>query len=406
MRIELAVELYGTRVGVLRGDDWRTADLTFDAAALERWGVNSPVLSVAAPLTLRPRRTHADRRRNVLAEVLPEGPMRDRLARMAGVSPRDEAGLLARFGRDVAGALQIYDPRSPWEPPTPALNPVDDEAIAALIDDVALGNHPRAGKTSLAGVQPKLVLTRAEGAWFQPIGGAPSTHIVKPALPGRESEPAEEEFGQRLARRLGLCDNEVRLALLGGRECLVIERFDRIDGQRLHQEDFNQALGLAGDAKYQEYGGHARMLRVAEVVRQFAPADLGRLAAHLTLAVAIGNLDLHAKNLGLLHPADGSTALAPAYDMVPMAHRKGIDGRLAMAVAGEYWLSAITREHLEREVTSWGGEAQVVGETLERIRDLLPAESPQAGREQAATRIADAVERLLASAPIAGAFTH
>lgn len=76
------------------------------------------------------------------------------------------------------------------------------------------------------------------------------------------------------------------------------------------------------------------LARVAEVLSRHsldAPGDLDRLATQVTLAVAIGNLDLHAKNLALLHPPDGTTALAPTYDMVPLAHVPGVDGRLAMA---------------------------------------------------------------------------
>lgn len=408
MTVELTVALYGTRVGVLRGVDWRSCDLVFAPEALERWGVNSPVLSVASPLGLRPRASHAARRRNVVAELLPEGPARERLARLAGVDTSDVAGLLTRFGRDVAGAVQVYDERSPWEPPTPRLLPVDDAGIATMIDDLALGNHAVWGKTSLAGVQQKLVLTRGSGRhageWFQPVGGAPSSHIIKPAVPGRERELAEEEYGHRLAARLGLSSTMVELSRLGGREALVIERYDRHGGERLHQEDFNQALGLSGDQKYQEITGRARLARVAAVVAEYAPADLARLVSHLTLAVAIGNLDLHAKNMALLHPSDGSTRLAPAYDMVPMAHRTGVDGRLAMSVGGAYRLAEIGSEHLEREVDSWGGDASGVRATLRRLAEILEEEHPLAGAEPLRGSITLSVHRMLGGEPIGDGF--
>lgn len=399
MSVELTVELYGTALGTLRGADWRSADITFTQDALARWGVNSPILSVSAPLELRPRRGKAARRRNVLAELLPEGPMRERMARLAGTASQDVAGLLARFGRDVAGAVQVFDPRAPWEPPTPRLRPVDDAAIAQLLDEVALGNDPVAGKTSLAGVQPKIVLTAANGQWFQPLGGAVSTHLIKPAT-ARPDALAEEEYGQRLAARLGLSLTTPTVEWMGGRECLVIERYDRDPhGGRLHQEDFNQALGLSGDEKYQEIGGHARLSRVADVLSRHAPADLDRLAAHVTLAVAIGNLDLHAKNLALLHHPDGDTTLAPAYDMVPLAHVPGVDGRLAMAVHGEYVLAAVTTAHLEREVTTWGGDPDRVRATLESLLGILQQESPLAGARPLREILARATERLLAGAP-------
>ncbi|WP_226344000.1 type II toxin-antitoxin system HipA family toxin [Agilicoccus flavus] len=407
MSVELTVELYDTVVGVAAGPDWRSTDISFTPEALTRWGVNSPVLSVGAPLELRPHRRRAPRRRNVLGELLPEGVMRERLARMGGLATHDVAGLLARFGRDVAGAVQVYDPEASWGPPVPQLRPIDDAAIARLLDEVALGNDPRRGKTSLAGVQPKIVLTREGGQWHQPLGGATSTHIVKPALPGRPQALAEEEYGHRLAVSCGLSATSVEVERLGGRDCLAIERYDRVgpERQRLHQEDFNQALGLAGDEKYQEIGGSARLGRVAEVVAQHAPDDLGRLAAHLTLAVAIGNLDLHAKNLGLLHPPDGSSALAPAYDMLPLAHLPGIDGRMAMAVDGEYALAALSIGHLEREVDAWGVDPAVVRSALERIGDGVDREKPLAPADRLRPMIAAAVARLLAGEPLGDTFT-
>ncbi len=404
MTIELHITLYGMPLGVLSGASWRTADITFAAEALARWGVNSPVLSVAAPLELRPRKGRAERRRNVLSELLPEGAMRQHLARMAGVAPSDAPGLLARFGRDIAGAVQVFDPRAAWEPPPPALLPVDDDAVAALLDALALGNDPRLGKTSLAGVQPKILLARQDDRWYQAVGGAPTTHIIKPAPARGVAALAEEEYGHRLAVRLGLADHSVNMAKLGGRECLVIERYDRADGRRIHQEDFNQALGIAGDQKYQEYGGLARLTRVAEVLRRYAPHDLGRLAAHVTLAVAMGNLDLHAKNLSLLHPPDDATILAPAYDMAPLAHVPGIDGRLAMAVGREYALSAITAHHLEAEILTWGGDPAEARSTLERLAAIVDEEEALPGAESVRYRIALAVDRLLTDRPIGDAF--
>ncbi|OJU40611.1 MAG: hypothetical protein BGN97_01125 [Microbacterium sp. 69-10] len=70
--MRLAVELYGTPIGSLEGDA-RTFDFTPSDAAIERFGTNSPVLSVAIPLTPTQRRDRAGRRRNWFSELLPEG---------------------------------------------------------------------------------------------------------------------------------------------------------------------------------------------------------------------------------------------------------------------------------------------------------------------------------------------
>src|SRR5690606_26277015 len=108
-------------------------------------------------------------------------------------------------------------------------------------------------------------------------------------------------YGSRIARSLGLASFETWVEEFDGRAALVIERYDRSDGARIHQEDFNQALGASGNQKYQEIGGVVSLRRVADSLQRDVPgSDLRRLAEMVLLAAAIGNLDLHTKNLGLL----------------------------------------------------------------------------------------------------------
>jgi len=125
-----------------------------------------------------------------------------------------------------------------------------------------------------------------------------------------------------------------------------------VGGRRVHQEDLSQALGVSGNQKYQEMGGAVSLRRVAEtLVRQAPGQDLGRLARMVILAVGVGNLDMHTKNIGLLHPADGSVQLAPAYDVVPQAHLNN-DGKLALAVNRKYRHADVTGDDLLAELTS------------------------------------------------------
>lgn len=109
---DLIAELYGTRFCTLKGDS-RTFDLEFEPSAVRTFGIDSPILSVAVPLALVPTRAHKRKRRNFFQELLPEGRMLKRLAQEADVSESDTIGLLRRYGRDVAGALQIWDPDEP-----------------------------------------------------------------------------------------------------------------------------------------------------------------------------------------------------------------------------------------------------------------------------------------------------
>lgn len=74
--MRLAVELYDTVVGTLLGDAL-TFDFTPTQAGIDRFGANSPVLSVAIPLASARRPDHASRRRNWFTELLPEGDQYD-----------------------------------------------------------------------------------------------------------------------------------------------------------------------------------------------------------------------------------------------------------------------------------------------------------------------------------------
>lgn len=382
--MRLTVELHGTTLGTLSGDA-RTFDFLPAAEAIERFGTNSTVLSVAVPLVATQRRDHASRRRNWFAELLPEGDQYEYLITQAGIRRDDVPAFLARYGRDVAGAVQVWDLDDPTEPRTPAVRALSHADVRALLEDpiqAPLANDPRAGRSSLGGVQPKVVLVRTDAGWGQALGGFPTTHILKPRLPGDHATVIyDEEFGSRIARRMGLAPFDTAIESFAGLPALTIERFDRHEGSRIHQEDFAQALGARGIQKYQEYGGVVSLRRIADVLTMHAPeSELHRLARLVVLTAGLGNLDMHAKNIGLLHPLDGDVVLAPAYDVVPQAHLSA-DGKLALAINRKYRHLGLTRSDVVAEVSSWGMRRaeRIVGDALEELQSVLGAEDPLDG---------------------------
>lgn len=386
--MHLAVELYGTVIGELTGQP-ATYDFVPSSDGIDRFGANSSVLSVAVPLVAVSRKHQASRRRNWFSELLPEGDQYDYMLRQAGLRRGDTLGFLARYGRDVAGALQIWDLDDPTEPKTPSLHPVDDVGIRQLLEDpvgAPLANESLLGKSSLAGVQPKVVLVRQDGGWAQALGGHPTTHILKPRLERRPSVIFDEEYGARISRALGLARHDAWIDDFDGLPTLVIERFDRSAAGRIHQEDFSQALGASGDQKYQEYGGLVSLRRIADTLqRTTQSADLVTLARMTVLAVAVGNLDMHAKNLGILHPLDDEPRLAPAYDVVPQTHIADIDGKVALAVNGTYRHAGLTMADLVAEITKWGVRraGRIVDDCLVEISEVVAKETPLPGAHPA-----------------------
>lgn len=388
---DLNVELYGTHVGTLAGQHRERFDFVADPAGIETFGLGSSALSYSVPLTPSQVTARAGRRRTFFSELLPEGDALDELALRQRVPANDTIALLRAYGRDVAGAIQIFDPDAPDEPRTPALRPATDRSIGdALlnIQDAPIGNVTDDGKSSLPGVHNKLVLARHNGHWNWAEGGFPSTHIVKPEME-RPNKPNsrhliyDEEYGDRLAKQLGLLHFDVAIEEFTQIPGLVIERYDRSslspDG-RVHQEDLGQALGVSRANKYQENGGFIDLKRIADFLR----VNIGResvvaLARMLIAAVGIGNTDLHAKNISILHPYDGAARLAPAYDFVPLIHH-GYDGRMAMAVNGKYPQSDLTAADLTAELSSWRlpKAADLVNDTLIELEQAISSLEPHA----------------------------
>jgi serine/threonine-protein kinase HipA len=267
---DLVVELYGTRAGVLAGT-WRTFDFLPDPAAVARFGIDSPILSVAIPLTVVAVRSRKERRQNFFRELLPEGRMLARLAQQAGLAEQDVIGLLRAYGRDVAGALQIWDPDVPGEPKQPALEPLS-RCRGRRLARARSGQPARKQalrRQDLTGRSPGQDRARSNrGGWNRVIDGWPSTHILKPAVAGLPD--LDLRRGVRLALRPGRRAHLLPDVDRGvpGVPAVVIERYDRSPDApqgRIHQEDFNQVLGAAGNQKYQKYGGKVSLERIARV---------------------------------------------------------------------------------------------------------------------------------------------
>jgi serine/threonine-protein kinase HipA len=155
------------------------------------------------------------------------------------------------------------------------LRDVNAAEVRALLENPIaspLANAPGLGRSSLGGVQPKIVLTRTDRGWAQALGGYPTTHIFKPQLAGEMATViSDEEYGSRIARRLELAEFATSIEEFDGLKALVIERYDRRGLERIHQEDFSQALGASRNEKYQEIGGVVSLQRVAETLTKHTP---------------------------------------------------------------------------------------------------------------------------------------
>lgn len=412
--------LYGTRVARIRSARPDRAELTFSTDALDRWGVNSSVVSGLLPLSATP--PPPSRVTAWLRGLLPEGRARTQLALDAGVDADDAVAFLAVYGRDTAGALVLV-PEGEEAEPQGHLRRLTEKDIAALLDEAALDGAADQ-LTSLAGLETKIVLTRTPDGWASPVGRPPSTHIVKLSRPAGSlsADLVDTEVAAlELARRCGLTTVDAGIAWFDGRRAIVVERYDRVvaaDGSvsRIHQEDGAQVLGLSTDDPDRKFQWGRPLPSLRALARSLiAMGDVRPtgLLALTTFNLAIGNTDAHAKNISVVHRVDGSTELAPAYDVAMHLHHAHAGRRFAMDVAGITDITEIGAADLVTEARSWGLTARdatvAVRRTLEQLDAALDAVDRDAHpgvSDEAWSTVRTRTRSLLADAPRATARTR
>ncbi|CAN5141234.1 type II toxin-antitoxin system HipA family toxin [soil metagenome] len=306
-------------------------------------GYEGPPLSQALP---RQEQAHGHRvARAVFGGLLPEGDVRDVLARNLGISEGNDHGLLEQVGGDVAGAITLL--ADGVEPPAePTSEPLDDERLARMLSELPqrplAANAAEGIRLSLAGAQPKVpVILDEHGRMALPTNSAaPTTHILKPEPERFPGLVDNEAFCMTLARECELPAARITKArTVSGTRFLVIERYDRDltsdPIRRLHQEDFCQALGLPADRKYQQEGGPT-VAQSAQLIRRCTPVpalELPRLISAVAFNWIVGNCDAHGKNYSLLYD-QGAPTLAPLYDIVSTFVYPELTTRLAMSIDG------------------------------------------------------------------------
>ena len=396
MADQLVAWLSGTPIATLtRGPEFRIR-LEWRSEGIERWGLGSPALSVWLPIgaPIGPRDT---RGLDFFENMLPEGPVLERMAALAGVRPVDTYGILAAFGRDCAGAIMMLpdgdrpggNDGSGYSPMTPG----DLERVISALDVIPLAAAPERGfRPSLAGFQRKALLGRADdGTWQLPSGDAPSTWILKPD--GPHALAANEATCLRVAAACGLPVPEAELLDVGGLPVLAVKRYDRQDAPaggipvRVHQEDGCQATGMPPGLKYEEQGGPA-LRDFAGVIRNFGdPREVTSLLRRTTFNMTVGNADAHAKNFSLLHEPDvPAVRLAPLYDVLStialeLTDSAGqpvrADTHLGQRVGGQADIRKVTAADLADEAVAWGirprAASAVVTETLDQVLAAVAA---------------------------------
>jgi serine/threonine-protein kinase HipA len=392
----LAVQLHGRQIGILNRLGGERQLFSFEqdyiddpnrsTLSLSFKGQSGGLVTVTRPVSRRVP--------PFFSNLLPEGHLRTYLAEQAGINPEREFFLLAMLGADLPGAVTVT-------PLTAGGHPVEREKNEEQADNFRDDGVLR---FSLAGVQLKFsAVMEASGGLTIPAHGIGGSWIVKLPSTQFQSVPENEFVMLELARAAGLKVPEVFLVPIGsihglpeaaarmeGR-ALVVKRFDRIDGARIHMEDFAQVFGLFPGDKY----GQRSYANIASVLwAETGQEGTFEFVRRLVFSVLIGNGDMHLKNWSLLYPDGRKPVLSPAYDFV--ATLPYIPGdKLALKFGGSQRLDEITVEQVRRFCDTARLPAsplwEIVRDTVERTaaawktleqKNLLPSAMRKAIEKQ------------------------
>lgn len=390
MARKLDVYLHTDIAGHLRQDD--DGDLSFQYA--EGWLERPGTVPLSHSLPLRKERFRRKECRGFFAGILPEESKREMVARNLGISARNDYAMLERIGGECAGAVTFLPHGEPMPDRPYGYRKLPDEELAAVLKE--LPRRPLlAGeegiRLSLAGAQDKLAVRLEGGVISLPLGGAPSTHILKPDVERFAGVVFNEAFCMQLAAAAGLPAAAVETREVAGISYLLVERYDRHHRlvpdaapvvERLHQEDFCQALGIVSEQKYQKEGGPS-LKQCFALLREVSGApviDLARLLDDVVFNYIAGNNDAHGKNFSLLYRSAGTSELeirlAPLYDVLSTVYYPELSRDMAMRIGEQYSSENVSLRDFERLAEDAKlGKPLVrarVTEMAERVRDALP----------------------------------
>ena len=312
----LAIRLGDTQVGTVVALDGDRSIFTFDDGYAS--DANRPTLSLGyrdthGSLLNRPRPVQTQLE-PFFSNLLPEGALRDYVARRARVKTVREFALLDLLGGDLPGAVRAL--------------PADAPATAHALPQDAAVRQGGALRFSLAGVQLKFSALKNQGKQSGltiPVGGEGGEWIVKLPSTNFPHVPENEYSIMKLASLIGIEVPEIELLAIEkieglpegveqlGETAFAIRRFDRAAGKRIHIEDFAQVFRTYPDDKY-EGASYRNILSVLADATDDASVD--QFIRRLTFSVLVGNGDMHLKNWSLIYPDGRNPILAPAYDLL------------------------------------------------------------------------------------------
>jgi serine/threonine-protein kinase HipA len=316
----------------------------------------------------------------ILSNLLPEGALRELIAKGLKVHPDNEFHIFSYLGEDLPGAL-VAEPMAPDEIPVSVLS-AHGQAKAVKFEKVT-----RENKFSLAGVQMKFSMKKQDGRYNLSKGKVLGDWIIKTPSTVHRDVPVNEFTAMTLASMAGVDVPEIKLVELDKLDNLppinlpdeklafAIKRFDRNDDQRIHMEDFAQVLVKYPHEKYKS----ASYEQIGKILYDFSGdglADTQQFARRLLVNILLANGDAHLKNWSLLYSDQFTPRLSPAYDIVTTSVYIEDEKQYALNLGKTKEWFDVTYGNFE----AWAKKAGIpwrtikphLDDTMEKARNLWP----------------------------------
>ncbi|MGC2224355.1 MAG: HipA domain-containing protein, partial [Methylocella sp.] len=262
------------------------------------------------------------------------------IERYVGKAPLGELDYLLHSPDDRAGALGFglgQKPPAPKRKFNQTIILAELQAIAdAIVNDEELpaGVEKAQAKelllagTSMGGARPKAVVEDGEGLW-----------IAKFNRPDDKWNIARIEYAMlTLARACGLTTAESKVLAIGGRDVLLVKRFDREKTKAgyLRARMVSAITLLKTEDSHQVRDKWSYLLLVEELRRVSVEPkkDAAELFRRMCFNALISNTDDHPRNHALI-AKERDWKLSPAYDLVPMPNVSLVHRDLAMICGDE-----------------------------------------------------------------------
>jgi len=264
------------------------------------------------------------------------------IEKYAGLSELGELDYLLHSPDDRAGALGFGIQRDPPAPLRAYNRTVDLERLQTLADRLIAQETADAGGAELRQVEDLLLLGTS-------MGGARPKAVIEDAGHlwvakfNRQDDPfnnARVEHAMLvLGRECGISTAESRLARIGGRDVLLVRRFDRLPAEEggYRRARMLSALTILRTGDSHQDRDRWSYVRLAEELRRVScepKEDAAELFRRMTFNALISNTDDHPRNHAVI-AADNDFRLSPAYDLVPFRH-VSIERRDLALTVGNY----------------------------------------------------------------------